>query len=251
MQLWTYIKDDEITRDFFLSQRSERDCKYYLSVAHLEELFYNEKKAPKEKMGTVQELKDLMRSYAEPDVISPKYEDRGLTLDSFINAETRVRTCDTTEPVKDLSKLCFECYKKNGIDPANLFHGIKESEKDAYKKVWEIEIVKNLSYALLDKRITCYDKLKNNYLDLEYVISTLFGILSTAGFKREKTEKKNVSGQYDIQHAICSTFCDMLITSDQRFADKYKAVAYKMQIPIDIKVYDYKNKVFKSEENVY
>ena len=111
MQLWTYIKDDEITRDFFLSQRSERDCKYYLSVAHLEELFYNAKKAPKEKMGTVQELKDLMRSYAEPDVISPKYEDRGLTLDSFINAETRVRTCDTTEPVKDLSKLCFECYK--------------------------------------------------------------------------------------------------------------------------------------------
>jgi hypothetical protein len=43
----------------------------------------------------------------------------------------------------------------------------------------------------------------------------------------------------------------MFITSDQRFADKYKAVAYKMQIPIDIKVYDYKNKVFKSEEKVY
>ena len=33
---------------------------------------------------------------------------------------------------------------------------------------------------------------------------------------------------------ICATMCDIFITNDERFADKFKAVAYYLDIPIQI-----------------
>ena len=37
-----------------------------------------------------------------------------------------------------------------------------------------------------------------------------------------------------VQHSICATMCDIFITNDERFADKFKAVAYYLDIPIQI-----------------
>ena len=67
-----------------------------------------------------------------------------------------------------MSKCGFEYCKKNGIDPANLFHGIKDSEKDAYKKVGEIEIVKKKRDELIQK-IQAKDKEINDNKKQRYL----------------------------------------------------------------------------------
>ena len=38
----------------------------------------------------------------------------------------------------------------------------------------------------------------------------------------------------DIQHSICAILCDIFITNDIGFADKFMAVAYVLGIPIKI-----------------
>ncbi|RHR99734.1 hypothetical protein DWW20_17135, partial [Ruminococcus sp. AF14-5] len=62
----------------------------------------------------------------------------------------------------------------------------------------------------------------------------LYFILTKCGFKRDGSDKHAISGTYDIQHSICATMCDIFITNDERFADKFKAVAYYLDIPIQI-----------------
>ncbi len=42
------------------------------------------------------------------------------------------------------------------------------------------------------------------------------------------------SGTYDIQHSICATLCDIFITYDKSFLDKFRAVAYFLEIPVRI-----------------
>lgn len=79
-----------------------------------------------------------------------------------------------------------------------------------------------------------YSEVKNDYRKLEYVIECLYFILTKCGFKRDGSDKHAISGTYDIQHSICATMCDIFITNDERFADKFKAVAYYLDIPIQI-----------------
>lgn len=78
-----------------------------------------------------------------------------------------------------------------------------------------------------------YEEDKGNYLELESTISLLFDCLSLAGFNREKNRNAN-SSQYDIQHAIRATYCDIFVSNENKFLQKYKAVAYYYGIPIEI-----------------
>ena len=53
-------------------------------------------------------------------------------------------------------------------------------------------------------------------------------------FRRDGSDKHSNSGTYDIQHSINATMCDIFITNDNKFADKFMAVAYFLGIPIKI-----------------
>ena len=69
-----------------------------------------------------------------------------------------------------------------------------------------------------------YNKLKNKYADLEIIIEILFNILTSCGYNRDKGIRKVTSGIHDVSHAIYGTYCDELITNDQKFYKRCKAV---------------------------
>lgn len=82
-----------------------------------------------------------------------------------------------------------------------------------------------------------YSQIRDNYGALEYVIEQLFFILTRCGFKRDGSDKHANSGTYDIQHSISATLCDIFITNDIPFAEKFRAVVFYLGIPLTIKTW--------------
>ena len=87
---------------------------------------------------------------------------------------------------------------------------------------------------LFDVENAKYNDMKADYLRLNSTMASIFAVLETAGYKRNNSVKLHNSGEYDIQHSIRSTYCDVFVTNDKKFRSKYKAVAYYMGIPIEI-----------------
>lgn len=83
-----------------------------------------------------------------------------------------------------------------------------------------------------------YSQIRDNYYVLEYVIEQLYIILTKCGFRRDNSDKYANSGTYDVQHSICATLCDIFITNDNGFANKFKAIVYYLGIPIEIKTWN-------------
>ena len=83
-----------------------------------------------------------------------------------------------------------------------------------------------------------YIDIHSDYFRLEYVIERLCNILLLSGHKRDSTQRTYVSGAYDTQHIIMSTYCDIFITMDKKLAEKYKAIAYYLGIPIQVQRWD-------------
>ena len=79
-----------------------------------------------------------------------------------------------------------------------------------------------------------YHSIQDNYGKLEFVMEQLYFVLTKCGFRRDGSDKHSNSGTYDIQHSINATMCDIFITNDNKFADKFMAVAYFLGIPIKI-----------------
>lgn len=90
----------------------------------------------------------------------------------------------------------------------------------------------------IDIKPAIYSEIRDDYSTLEYVIEQLYLLLTKCGFKRDTSDKHANSGTYDIQHSICATLCDIFITNDDKFADKFKAIAYYLGIPIEIKTWN-------------
>ena len=89
-----------------------------------------------------------------------------------------------------------------------------------------------------------YVKIREDYRKLEYVMEQLFFVLTRCGYKRDNKDKLANSGTYDIQHAICSTLCDLFVTNDYGFAAKFKAVGFYMAIPTKIILLDELRKTY-------
>lgn len=223
--IWIYIQNDKGTREFFLQEMREHGWKYYISAAHLEELYNNEMTAPEDKKNVVKELQAFMKENSEDGVIKPGSD--GLILECYNIVDRSIRKCDTREDVKKIAGIGFEARNNNGLKPIELFKGHKSSGNEDYKEVWETQTVKNLLSNVCCGNMDTYASMKHKYIELERSMALLYGVLSAAGFRREKKEEKYNSAEYDIQHSICATYCDVFVTADKKFAEKYKAVAYK------------------------
>lgn len=116
-----------------------------------------------------------------------------------------------------LNKEYVEEYYRNSIDTNQLILDC------CYVAASCINIQKN-SYGLI----------KNNYQALENIIETLYDILDEYGFKLDRTERTAISSRYDIQHSIMSTYCDVFITTDKKYQERYKSIAWYLDIPIKI-----------------
>lgn len=115
---------------------------------------------------------------------------------------------------------------------------LKELQKTYGKENADFLINKLILTSEIELRPAIYLQIVDNYSALEYVMEQLYIILTKCGYRRDKTVKHANSGAYDIQHSICATLCDIFITSDNGFADKFEAISYYLGIPITIKRWD-------------
>ena len=275
-QIWDYISKNDDIKKYFEKQKVDKKWSYYISVAHIEELYKAQKNESIAKAGITDSLKKTIRSMAENGVIMPTTQGVRYMPGSFQMASFNVMFFDTTDIVEKRS-LFRKLLDNNAYNPQKLFEGIKHDKNNEYITVWETARVQKelsqlplytekLKQALLlpgnsyvkdmekkygpenteeilsdfldsldvEIKSSIYSEVKNDYRKLEYVIECLDFILTKCGFKRDGSDKHAISGTYDIQHSICATMCDIFITNDERFADKFKAVAYYLDIPIQI-----------------
>ncbi len=80
----------------------------------------------------------------------------------------------------------------------------------------------------------CYPEICKKSRELLFYISGLFEILDNCGYNKDKEVRKTVSGSYDIQHSICATYCDILVTNDKRFLKRVSAVYYYLGVPTKV-----------------
>ncbi|EHZ4886158.1 hypothetical protein K5688_001693 [Campylobacter lari] len=102
---------------------------------------------------------------------------------------------------------------------AKINENMKKMNESECMKVLNRQISSDLK---IEKGI--YNKIKDNFVELEYVIEQLFHILNLYGYNADKEHNKVVSGIYDVAHAICATKSDKLFTTDKKFAKKCEAV---------------------------
>lgn len=272
-QVWDYINKDSRYRNYFMNKN---DWKYFISVAHLEELFRAKKNEKNDKIGMTNMLENTIREIAEDGVIKPTAQGIKFIHKSYEKTYRDIVNIDTENVIYNRS-IVRRDMDKNSYASKDLFKGIKHDKNDEYKKVWDTERVKlelsncENNYDVIRKELNCpknslreyfvktygemtgmqfingllestktpirpgiYNQIRDNYGKLEYVMEQLYFVLTKCGFKRDNKDKLANSGTYDIQHSICATMCDIFITNDGGFADKYKAVAFFLAIPIKI-----------------
>lgn len=272
-QVWDYINKDIKFKNYFTGKD---DWDYYISVAHLEELYRAKKNEKDDKLGMTNALEKTIREIAEDGVIKPAKQGVMFMPKGYEKAYQDIVNIDT-ESIIYKNSLFRRDMDKNSYDPQDLFRGIKHDKNDEYRKVWDTERVKlelancakNYEKLLAELKSpqnslrryyvntygegegmrflnellenvktpihpAAYNEIRDNYGKLEYVMEQLYFVLSKCGFKRDNTDKLANSGTYDIQHSICATLCDIFITNDIGFADKYKAVAFYLAIPVRI-----------------
>lgn len=83
----------------------------------------------------------------------------------------------------------------------------------------------------------CYDEIKVDCVCLQTVIAALNDFLVDRGFYRDKNLRTYISGNYDLQHFILSTYCDVFVSKDKHFCERAKAIAYYLGIPIEVKLW--------------
>lgn len=277
-QIWDYINKNEIIANYF---RNQTDWDYFLSVAHLEELFKARLGEKDDKVGLTDELEITMRELAVDGVIKPHAKGVKFLVGGYDKAYRAIQENNTQESILSRAKVRREM-DKSSYDPKDLFDGIKHDKSDEYKLVWEtqriineiskinknghVQLVAELSdnenslirdlkktygnecAALLIKQLiltsnieikpAMYLEIIDDYSALEYVIEQLYIILTKCAYKRDRSVKHANSGIYDIQHSISATLCDVFITNDNGFADKFEAISYYLGIPIIIKRWD-------------
>lgn len=275
-QLWVYINKNDNVKNFFQLQKEEKEWRYFISVAHLEEIYRARKCEKIDKAGMTDILEMTIRSMAEDGVIKLTEQGVKFICKSYENTYRDIVRYDTIDIVKDRS-LIRKQMDKSAYDPQKLFEGVTHRTEDEYKIVWQTERVKQelAKLSLVSQKIkdelslpenslvrdlnnmygveeakkqiermingsdieikpAIYQNIQDDYGKLEYVIEQLYFVLTKCGFKRDGSDKHSNSGTYDIQHSICATLCDIFITNDNGFADKFKAVVYFLGIPIKI-----------------
>lgn len=83
----------------------------------------------------------------------------------------------------------------------------------------------------------CYNEIKGDCVCLETIIDVLNSFLLDIGFNQDTKIRTYISGKYDLQHFILSTYCDVFISKDKHFCERAKAIAYYLGIPLDVKLW--------------
>lgn len=95
-----------------------------------------------------------------------------------------------------------------------------------------------------------YPYLQNTQYELTYTIEILFRILNHNGYYRDKKVETSISGTHDVSHAIYATKANWFITTDERFANRCKAVYFYLGVPSDV-IFCKMNEIKEQIERLY
>lgn len=135
-QIWDYISKNDDIKKYFEKQKVDKKWSYYISVAHIEELYKAQKNESIAKAGITDSLKKTIRSMAENGVIMPTTQGVRYMPGSFQMASFNVMFFDTTDIVEKRS-LFRKLLDNNAYNPQKLFEGIKHDKNNEYITVWE------------------------------------------------------------------------------------------------------------------
>lgn len=109
----------------------------------------------------------------------------------------------------------------NNYEPEDLFKSTKVISAFNY-------IIKDygFSFDTLEK----WENINASHRKIESIISLLYNFLEKIGYKAESI-KKIRSRMHDVSHGIYGTASDMLVTGDQKFYEKTKAIYKLLEIP--------------------
>lgn len=178
--------------------------------------------------------RSLLRRDIDKGAYDPKDLFEGIKCDK--NKEYKIVW--QTERVKDeLLKRKDNCIKLI-LELSNPNNELRKVLTDQYGKiVAEQKLYELIENSKIEIKPCMYPQIRDNYGALEYVMEQLFFVLTRCGFKRDGSDKHANSGTYDIQHSISATLCDIFITNDISFAEKFRAVVFYLGIPLTIKTW--------------
>lgn len=76
-----------------------------------------------------------------------------------------------------------------------------------------------------DLKKECFNKEDNFHL-IQVVFEFLNNILEYCGYAVDKDKRKTISGIHDVSHMIYATYCHYLVSNDERFSKRAKAIYY-------------------------
>lgn len=275
-QIWDYINKDEKVRDFFIgkedwiylisvahleelykARKSEKDDKIGLTD-ELEKTIREiaedgiikptpdgVKFIPKSFEKTYGDIvnydtqnvileRSLLRRDIDKEAHDPKDLFKGIKYDK--NKEYEIVW--QTERVKNELLKRKDNYNKFILELSNPNNPLRKILTDQYgEKVAKQRLYELIQNSKIDIKPCMYSQIRDNYGALEYVMEQLFFVLTRCGFKRDGSDKHANSGTYDIQHSISATLCDIFVTNDIPFAEKFRAVVFYLGIPLTIKTW--------------
>lgn len=242
-------------------------------MAHGEEFFkmtkYNNSD---DNIEEINEKKDILELISKSGIIGPTSYTNNIDIRyrEFTEMMKIISNTDTTQLVKDDgAKILMknnETLKSLRRDNSNVVYFSNLSEKEIWEKKEIIDCLSDLNNYLMrisvnyeiiarlegdDSKERFYKQcldisnkndfqnsysifLKNMYWAFESITEQLFRILDQCGYNRDKNERTAESTNYDIQHAINASYCDILITNDKHFLKKARAVYYYLGIKTEV-----------------
>lgn len=249
-----------------IRELKDYDIQCVYSPAHIEEIY----KALVENGDTYQQIADKLlctiSDYTNNTEFLPSLSGIAIKKESPFICYKRVSGFDTTERVYSDSKERFISDKNNyqkmqensksnkyisnipynqiwkqdtissTLNTINKYIKlvIKEQNQsiDTFKaslRGWDFRLPENFKF-----REGSYPYLQNTQYELTYTIEILFRILNHNGYYRDQKLKTSISGTHDVSHAIYATKAKWLITTDERFANRCKAVYFYLGVPTTV-----------------
>ncbi len=258
------LNNSSINKAIIELKNFEIQCVY--SPAHIEEIYKALVEQGSEYQNKANKLLNTISDYTNDIEFLPSLSGITIKKENPFICYKRVSKFDTTERVYSDSKERFLSDKYNYQIMQEINKSNKYISNIPYDQIWKQdainntlnEINKNIKIVIkqhnesidtfmlllngLDYRLPenfkfrkgSYSTLQNTQYELTYTIEILFRILNHNGYYRDKKEKTSISGTHDVSHAIYATKANWLITTDERFANRCKAVYYYLGVPTHV-----------------
>ena len=135
--IWQEMLNNEETQKFFILKK-EQGWRYYLSVAHLDELCHAHQNETPQYTGFAEKLKLLMFEHSESGLFIP--DDNGIVYHSSDNERNQRMDIignyySSQGIVSNLAKGRFKNFKDDGVENISGIEGVNADE--LYTKIWE------------------------------------------------------------------------------------------------------------------